>query len=41
MFKSAAESAYNSMPFNCTGILDTSRSAGDQLMNVYEDTGAQ
>jgi len=41
MFKSAAESGFNSMPFNGEGVLDTSRSAGDQLMNVYEDAGAQ
>ena len=41
MFKSAAESGFNSMPFNFTGIVDTSRASGDQLMVVYEDVGAE
>ena len=41
MFRSAAESGYNSMPFNGEGILDISRDAGDQLMNIWEDSGAQ
>ena len=41
MFKSAAESGYNEMPFNFTGIVDTSRTSGRQLMVVYSDVGAK
>ena len=40
MFKSAAESGFNEMPFSFTGVVDISRDSGRQLMAVYEDTGA-
>lgn len=40
MFKSAAESGYNDMPFSFTGVCDISRANGRQLMSVYKDTGA-
>jgi len=40
MFKSAAESSYNEMPFSFTGVCDISRDNGRQLMSVYKDVGA-
>jgi len=40
MFKSAAESSYNEMPFSFTGVCDISRDSGRQLMSVYKDVGA-
>lgn len=41
MFKSAAESAFNEMPFSFRGIIDSSLTDGRQLLNYWEDTGAQ
>jgi len=41
MFKSAAESAFNEMPFSFRGVLDTDLTNGRQLYNYWEDTGAE
>lgn len=40
-YKSAAENGFNEMPFNFTGVLNTSLTDGRQLMSVYEDAGAE
>lgn len=38
---SAADDGFNEMPFNFTGVLNTSLTDGRQLMSVYEDAGAE